>query len=316
LGEGFDLLVIDEAQEYTTEQEAALVYTVSDSSNPQTVFCGTPPTMTSAGTVFSKMRDQTLSGGMYDTGWAEWSVASQPKDIRDVDLWYETNPSMGYHLDERKIRSEIRGDELDFVIQRLGYWFKYNLKSAISEAEWNDLTLRELPKLKGKLFAGIKYGADGAHAALSIAVKTVDGFIFVESIDCQSVRNGNLWIIDFLRQADVQKVVIDGANGQQLLANEMKDFRLKPPILPTVKEVILANAAFEQGLCSQTIRHMGQPSLTQAASNCEKRNIGSNGGFGYKANREGIEIALLDSVILAYWACSEFKEKKKQTVSY
>ena len=31
LGEGFDLLVIDEAQEYTTEQESALKYTVTDS---------------------------------------------------------------------------------------------------------------------------------------------------------------------------------------------------------------------------------------------------------------------------------------------
>lgn len=35
LGEGFDLLVIDEAQEYTTEQESALKYTVTDSKNPR-----------------------------------------------------------------------------------------------------------------------------------------------------------------------------------------------------------------------------------------------------------------------------------------
>ena len=44
LGEGFDFLVIDEAQEYTTEQESALKYTVTDSENPMTVMCGTPPT--------------------------------------------------------------------------------------------------------------------------------------------------------------------------------------------------------------------------------------------------------------------------------
>ena len=34
LGEGFDLLVIDEAQEYTDDQESALKYVVSDSKNP------------------------------------------------------------------------------------------------------------------------------------------------------------------------------------------------------------------------------------------------------------------------------------------
>ena len=44
LGEGFDLLVIDEAQEYETDQESALKYVVTDSKNPQTIFCGTPPT--------------------------------------------------------------------------------------------------------------------------------------------------------------------------------------------------------------------------------------------------------------------------------
>lgn len=44
-------------------------------------------------------------------------------------------------------------------------------------------------------------------------------------------------------------------------------------------------------------------------------NIG-DGGFGYKAMKEEMEIALLDSIILAYWACSETKTKKrKQRVS-
>ena len=50
LGEGFDLLVIDEAQEYTDDQESALKYVVTSSKNPQTIFCGTPPTVVSSGT--------------------------------------------------------------------------------------------------------------------------------------------------------------------------------------------------------------------------------------------------------------------------
>ena len=81
LGEGFDLLVIDEAQEYTDDQESALIYTVSDSKNPQTIFCGTPPTPVSSGTVFMKMRSECLSGDTYDTGWAEWSIPKQTDDV-------------------------------------------------------------------------------------------------------------------------------------------------------------------------------------------------------------------------------------------
>lgn len=56
LGESFDLLVIDEAQEYTDDQESALKYTIAASPNPQTVFTGTPPTPHSSGTVFSGLR--------------------------------------------------------------------------------------------------------------------------------------------------------------------------------------------------------------------------------------------------------------------
>ncbi len=135
LGEGFDLLVIDEAQEYTDDQESALKYVVSDSKNPQTIFCGTPPTVVSTGTVFTKLRTSTLEGKVPNGGWAEWSVDRQT-DPEDVSAWYQTNPSLGKILTERKIRDEIGSDEIDFNIQRLGLWIKYNQKSAISEIEW------------------------------------------------------------------------------------------------------------------------------------------------------------------------------------
>lgn len=314
LGEGFDLLIIDEAQEYTDDQESALKYVVSDSKNPQTIFCGTPPTVVSAGTVFAKYRTKTLEGKSINGGWAEWSVENQT-DPEDVSAWYLTNPSLGTILTERKIRDEIGSDDIDFNIQRLGLWIKYNQKSAISENEWNRLKEETLPKLSGKLYAGIKYGIDGKNVALSIAAKTkTDDKVFVEVIDCRPVRVGNAWIIDFLKQADVEIVEVDGASGQNLLCEEMKEAKLKAPSLPTVSWVISANAGFEQGLYSGKICHMGQESLSQVATNCEKRTIGSKGGFGYKAINEDMESALLDSVIYAYYACASSKPKKIQKV--
>lgn len=313
LGEGFDLLIIDEAQEYTDDQESALKYVVSDSANPQTLFCGTPPTPVSTGTVFTKMRENALAGISVNTGWAEWSVSKQ-SDVYDKELWYETNPSLGTILTERKIMDEIGSDLIDFNIQRLGLWIRYNQKSAISKVEWEILSEEKLPELKGPLFVGVKYGHDGTNVAVSIAVKTKENKVFVESIDCREVRAGNQWILDFIRNVKARKVIVDGAGGQLLLKKEMHEAGLKVPILPTVKEIILANSAFEQGLYQGNICHMNQPSLTQAVTNCEKRLIGSNGGFGYKSLREEIEISLMDSMILAYWQCSQSKERKKQKV--
>ena len=265
--------------------------------------------------MFEKYRSATLAGERPNSGWAEWSVEDMT-DPKDKDAWYETNPSLGYHLTERAILDELGDDDLDANIQRLGYWTKQNLKSAISEAEWNALKVPKMPKLKGKLFAGIKYSKDNSNVTMSIAVKTDDDRIFLEAIDCREMRAGTAWIIAFLKEADVQKVAVDGANGQNLLAGDMKDSGLPVPIMPTVKEIITINAAFEQGIHDETICHNGQPSLTQAVGNCVKRAIGSNGGFGYKALKEKIEIGLLDSAAIAHWLCKETKELKPQRISY
>lgn len=318
LGEGYDLLVIDEAQEYQDDQESALKYTVTSSQNPQTIFTGTPPTPVSSGTVFTKFRENCLTGALKNSGWAEWAVEHET-DPQDVDAWYETNPSLGYVFTERSVEDEIGDDKIDFNIQRLGLWIRYNQQSAITEKEWDSLQEAVMPEITGRMFAGVKYGHSGENVALSIAVKTNDGRILVECIDCRPVRAGNDWIVDFLADAGaaIGLVVIDGANGQQLLAEKMKEKHLRKPTMPSVKWIIVANASFEQGIFSGRICHMGQPALRQAATNCEKRAIGSSGGFGYRSIKDGVEISLLDSAILAYAAAAEAPDApKKQRISY
>lgn len=311
LGEGYDLLIIDEAQEYTIDQESALKYTISASSNPQIIMLGTPPTAISHGTVFQKIREKVLSGFSKNTGWAEWSVDTM-QDPKNREAWYETNPSLGQGLTERVIENENTTDDVDFNIQRLGHWLSYSQKSLFTENEWDSLKISKIPNFKNKLFVGIKFGADGRHAALSIATKT-DDKIFIESIDCQSQRNGNLWIINFLKNADIEKIAVDGAGAQDVLKKDLKEYGIKIKIvLPKVKDVIVANNMFEQSITSlKNICHNGQESLRQVVTNCIKRAIGTNGGFGYKALIEEHEIALMDSAVLAHWLCASAKEKKK-----
>lgn len=314
LGEGFDLMIIDEAQEYQDDQETTLKYVVSSSKNPQTLFCGTPPTMVSSGTVFMKMRNKALSGETENTGWAEWSVDSMT-DVHDVEAWYETNPSLGTIFTERIIKDEIGDDDLDFNIQRLGYWSKKNLKSFISEVQWNECKLTSLPELKGKLYVGIKFGIDGQNVAMSIACKTTNEKVFVESIDCQPRLNGNKWMLRFLKQSDIASITIDG-NGSATLEEELKDLKLKHIIIPKTSEVITANDVFKTSLDQGLVVHMGQPSLAQSVSNCQKRLIGSQGGYGYQSIKEGIDICLMESMVFAFWQAKTAKERRKQVIHY
>ena len=153
---------------------------------------------------------------------------------------------------------------------------------------------------------------------MSIAGRTTDGKIFVETIDCVSVRAGNRWMFNFMNNPKVKKIAIDGASGQQVLADQMKTEGIKvKPVLPAVREVVLANTMFEQDLFAKKITHSGQESLAQVVTNCEKRPIGSNGGFGYRSLVETYDIAIMDSMILAYWLCASTKETpQKQSISY
>ena len=314
LGEGYDLLVIDEAQEYTIDQETAIKYTVTASKNPQTILCGTPPTATSAGTVFMKMRDRVLRGHGQNDGWAEWSV-DHLTDPNDTEAWYETNPNLNQGLTERNIRDEITENEIDFNIQRLGLWLRYSQKSAIGANEWEQLKIKEKPKFNSGLYVGIKYSKDNT-VALSIAVKTKDKKVFIEGIDCQDMREGNDWIIRFLQRAQVEKIAIDGAGAQTILTEELKANGIKNFIMPTVKEVIHAGATLEKGIFQKEICHNDQPSMTASFTNCEKRAIGSNGGFGFKSIKEGVDVALLDSAMFGYWLAKTTKEKSKAKVYY
>lgn len=318
LGEGYDLLIIDEAQEYTADQESALKYTVTDSPDPQTVMCGTPPTVVSSGDVFLKYRRRILSGEEEDAGWAEWSVP-RLSDAHDPDLWYQTNPSLGTILSERTIRSELGDDQVDDNIQRLGLWLTYSQKSAISKTEWEECAVKAPPELPSEpaLYFGVKYSKSTPNVSLAVAVRFAEDEIFVEAIDCRSVREGNSWIISYLQNPHAVSVVIDGAGNQDILKEEMKAAEVEcRAMLPKVSEIIEANALFEKNLFSGRIRHSGQPSLTQAASNCEHRPIGSSGGFGYSALMESVDISLLEAISLAHWQCAKKKELPPQEITY
>lgn len=318
LGEGYDLLIIDEAQEYTNDQESALKYVVTDSKNPQTLMCGTPPTAVSSGTVFSDYRTQVFTAQTEDCGFAEWSV-SEMSDAHDKELWYLTNPSLGAILTERTIRSELGKDQTDDNIQRLGLWLRYNQKSAISRNEWEACRIEGRPKIAEDmcLCFGVKYAKGTNNVSLAVACKTADERIFIECIDCRPVRDGNDWIIHYLRNPHTQDVIIDGASGQEILTSDMANAGIeRPPILPKVSEIIAANAAFEQDIFGGKIAHSGQPTLTQIASNCEHRAIGSSGGFGYTSILAGADISLLEAAALAHRACTTATPYEEQFVDF
>jgi len=262
------------------------------------------------------MRKNCFKGKAKYTGWAEWSV---PYRVRcdDVDFWYKTNPSLGFHLTERDVECEVGEDDIDFNIQRLGWWCSYNQHSEISQKEWEDLKVLTMPKFKNKLYCGIKYAHDGTNVTLSLCTQIEDGRFFVETIGNKPIRDGNKWILDFISMACVDKVVVDGASGQSVLINEIKASRIRKKIItPNTSDIINANTQFETAIYDRSLCHNCQPSLTQSVSNCQRRGIGSKGGFGFESLKPDIDVTLIESVALAYWLCFNNQGKRRQKISY
>ena len=97
----------------------------------------------------------------------------------------------------------------------------------------------------------------------------------------------------------------------------LKKLRIKHVETVSVSQVIKANTVFDMAMEQGSFQHMHQSAVTQVVTNCERRKIGANGGLGYQSSLEGADIALLDSMILAHWICTETKaEKKKQHIDY
>lgn len=86
--------------------------------------------------------------------------------------------------------------------------------------------------------------------------------------------------------------------------------------MPTVKQLINAYALFEKNIYETKICRMDQPALTAVVTNCEKRRLGSGGGFGYQAMYADLDDTMMDAVILAAWAIEEFPEPRTQKVYY
>jgi phage terminase large subunit-like protein len=311
LGTGYDLLVIDEAQEYEADQETALKYVVSAQENPQTIMIGTPTTEYSNGTVFSDFKQSITNNEIPYQGWAEWGVKEQA-DPYDVEKWYLTNPAIGYHLSERDIYAEIGNNELDFNIQRLGYWVSWNIKSYFEKALWELTTLDKIPPLEKGRFFGVKFSPDSLKYSLSVAAKIKDSDkIFTETLLNKHTQDGFEYLINFLleRKNQISQVIIDGKGYQKTLQRKLtaEGFPKHKIILPTLGEFIQANANFEQEIYNKNLKHISQPSVVQAFNHLAKRQIGSAGGFGFKSLNENIDITLIDSIILSCYYAKENK---------
>lgn len=317
-GGTYSVIVVDEAQEMTVDQQEAMLPVISAASDlrdktkmPQQIYIGTPPSPTCNGTVFLDMHKIAHSNEPSELWWLEWSIKSLDEISRDsvIDLAYETNPAMGYRIAEKTILSEYEQMTPDgFGRERLGYWTPVassQLDLVLNVSAWEKCK-SSLPKPDGKTAFGVKFSSDGSEVALCGAVIPEDGPARISLIDRQPTTKGISWLSSWLddRYGKASCVVIDGRNGVDLLVEQIHDtWKMKNSIVrATAKDVISAASLLSNGVNEQSITwYEGQPMLDESARTSVKRAI--SGGFGFG----GENAAPIEAAALALWGATTSK---------
>lgn len=328
-GGTYSVIIIDEAQEMSVEEQEAMLPVMSAASAvsetkrmPQQIFIGTPPNQACRGTVFADMHNAAHSNNPGKTWWLEWGIVS--KDVKAevydkdkaLELAYKTNPAMGYRMAEKTIINEFETmDIYGFARERLGWWspiVEKKIEYAIPAALWNGCR-SEAPKPEGKTAYGVKFSADGAEICLCGAVIPKDGPARISLIERQSTGRGTQWLADWLneRYSKAACVVIDGRNGADVLVDKIAPiWKIKGSVVrPTARDVVASVSCLTDALTEQTVTwYYGQEDLRDSAISSTKRPIAGGWGFG------GDNSGPVEAAALALWGAKTAKRDPNKTM--
>ena len=321
-GGTYSVIIIDEAQELTDEQQEAILPVISASSDvkdpalmPQQIHIGTPPGAACNGTVFSEMHTNAHNGTAKSLWWLEWSFESTDLN-RALDTWekalelaYRTNPAMGYRIAEKTVRNEYENMTLvGFARERLGWWTPIREDKtdyAIPASKWAACQ-SNLPKPSGKTAFGVKFSADGSEVCLCGAVVPDGAQARIELLERRPTGEGVQWLADFLnaRYDRAACVVVDGRNGVDVLVDKMSSvWRFKGSVIrPAAKQVIAAVSMLTDAINDQSVTwYSEQKMLAESATTSVKRPIYGGWGFG------GENAAPIEACALAFWGAKTCK---------
>lgn len=319
-----DIVVMDEAQELGDDAFEALGPTTRSAplKNRQFIWTGTPPGEKNDSAVFTRTRDSALEGKASRTCWHEWSCPDGV-DYDDPSAWAQSNPALGGRLDLETIQEDRDSfSDEGFARECLGMWSAAATNSPIDMKTWaanavNFSGAQEWEwQIATKPAIAVDVAPDNAKASISAAGRRRDDRPIVEWVE---TRVGIGWVVDYIkamwRKEKFRGVVIDEGSPAKVLIEPLEE--AKVPVIRTGASYMGTScASFYREAMSGMLVHLDQPTLNSAVADARKRNIGTEGLWGWNRKNNSVDITPLVSATLALGSIDAIEPKPKRQISH
>ena len=327
-GGTFDVIVIDEAQSYTDEQDAALspLNSAAPSGQPQTILMGTvpDPRRLHKGEVFMRLHDMAHVEPYEGMCIHEWG-ATEVGDVRDENRWYETNPGLGMNLLISGLRKDSKSMSAEtFAREHMGWWGGVTAAvRPIDKALWNACCISDADAaaLDGYVVYSVKFDKDGQVGSVSVCLMP-DGDRarpHVEYVDSWPTNEGVGRFFEWLRDVSghAEAIVLDGRSDAMTLYGKLAASGVDEDMLivPKSYEVADACSGFVDAVRSREVTHIDQEQAVEALHGCTKRKIGNAGGYGFDSD-EPTDATIAESMALAHWWAVKVVREPKVEMLY
>ncbi|MGM7776125.1 hypothetical protein ACSVHC_08920 [Arthrobacter sp. KNU-44] len=328
-GSSFDVLVVDEAQEYEEDEQEALKPTISaaPSGDPVTIFMGTPPRdLSERGEPFVRVRNNAVLGKNKRAAWIEHSPegdvdrmdeATLIAFVQDPKNWAAANPALGIRVLLETVQDELHEfSPRSFARERLNMWPTPTEAGKRAFTKWDDLAIDD-PDPEWPVAA---YGVDmnPERTKVSIGVSTFaegDDIHLELAADAPFDERGTTALVEWLWERAKRRfpIVIDSFSpARDLLEAPLKAKRMKVFILGAAEYTQACAGLHEAVEKYPAVSHFGQEHLDLSAKNTVQDQIKNRPG-SFKWNRLSLDVDLspIVSVTCAHFGAVKFAKRPR-----
>lgn len=311
-----DDLVLDEAQELTEDQFAALLPTISaaKSGDPQTIMTGTPPPIFDEELAFCRMREAGNKGEDPNLAWIEWSDNRNPYefDVKNIDHAYKTNPALGIRISERTVLDEAESMSAEmYARERLGRWADVDLSAGVFPEGLFD-TLADKESHPGKqLYFAVDVSPTRDSASIVVASPLEDGRIHCEVVEN---REGTQWLsrrLTKLKDRWKPKMVlaVGGSSAESMIPKWRQDGAVvKTMSFPDYKK---ACGLFYDLVIDERLVHLGDAVLKEAVMGADRAWGADKANWYWSRQKSHVDITPLVAATIAVGAIEQKPNRRK-----